>query len=271
MFFKQAFASDNFNQALCKEIVKKHYDAVLLSEDGSRLEPAIKVGIFDLHTTRKNGEFFVASTRYRLILTRKSYVLEDGCSLDICTNAKKTPPHCPNSNEYLLEFGLNPQKFSPGHFESAISLRITDTKSGFPLEDTSDFSFAPIMSGDLLMPWLEIVESDTLAGTLGKVLSGNVGRYSVEVINRGNLPIALGKWSQNSVSNSRITMEGSSCENTTLQAQSSCKVLIINANLVNETETFHSWKNYSESGISKVELYLRKDASDSITYGIRNY
>ncbi|XLZ71971.1 hypothetical protein ABT364_08375 [Massilia sp. SR12] len=103
----------------------------MLNERGDQFLAEIDAGVLDSATFTHDSEYKALGSRYRLVLSPKSLVLEDGCSLDVCIKFTKATPLCRNTSEYVLNISLNVHKFSPGHFESPLTMRLPTPRQDF--------------------------------------------------------------------------------------------------------------------------------------------
>lgn len=264
-----AFAAGLSKQEICRAVAKHKETAVFLSEQGDRFVTDLQLGEFDF-SDRNGGDFIPSKTRYRLIIRPRSITLRDECSLATCTEPVSVPPTCPGSREYLVTFSVNPRKFVAGDFDTAVNLRLFDSKYEDWVPDSSPLSPERTIYGKFHMPWAELLKPEVHASEVADLVHGKRRSAELELVNNGNLPLRLRNWDRQYVEDETITLDAAGCKDIALDPGATCKITLRNDSGKVSTAKITVWKSSSSDEDAIVSLYLVPRPDGTVDYHVKN-
>lgn len=265
-----AFSAELTDKEVCNTVSAHKENAVLLAEKKNQIVKDIQLGDFDFSNKAQWGDYIPSAQKYRLIVRPSNIALEEFCSLSICVERKEIRPACPNSNEYLITFQVNPRKFGSGQFDSEIDLRLINKKEQLPVEESFHFNFERKITGLLRMPNAEIVQNSDYSNKIIQLLKGSDQKIDLELLNSGNAPLKIGNWDRMDQSEGTLSLDASTCQNVVLAPGATCKLSLSNPSRKAVSSKYLYWFNhYYEDGLN-ISLYLTPRRDGSIDYNIKN-
>jgi hypothetical protein len=264
------FAADINTTDLCKMIKTKKEHIVLLNEESNKFENFMDLGEIEAAAPEGKPDFIFSNKTYRLITYPKHVVLEDNCSLSFCLKRKIVTPRCQNTNEYLINLGVNPSKFGPGAFLSEVVFQIMDSKRGLPITDNAKFSFDQKATGTLFSPWVEVKNREKALGDIGELIAGKAESKTIKLINKGNRPINIGAWETGENNGQNISIDASKCSGITINENGLCEITLQNPKKVKDNFKYIFWDNSFGSSTSYIRVYIRQDQSEGLSIGVIN-
>jgi hypothetical protein len=269
-FEPSAFAVELSSNEVCRTVAAHKENAVLLTEHKDQIVKHIQLGDFDFSDKASTNDFIPSTQRFKLIVRPANIVLEDFCSMSVCIEKNATRSTCPNSNEYLVTFQINPTKFGSGKFDSEIDLHLFNKKEQLPVDESFHLDFERKVKGVLHMPYAEIVQRGENSNNIIQLIKGNDQHVDLELINSGNKPLKIGKWDQLDQSDGTLSLDSSACQNITLPPGSICRLSLRNPSRKPVTSKYLYWFNhYYENGLN-ISLYLTPRHDGTIDYNIKN-
>ena len=265
-----SYSANLSKQEICKAVAKHKENAVLLTERPTSFANSFSLGEFDFSDKSEAPDFIESTQKFRIIVRPKSFVLDEDCSMSVCTDRVEVPPQCPNSREYLVNLRVNPRKFAAGRFDSMIYLRIFDEKHGSAVGDSFNLSFKNTISGVIQMPHAEIIQNKDVSNALSDLLKGKQRSVFLELINNGNRPLILGKWDKDERIGGSLTLNASECEDKKLDPGTLCKLELANPSGKPATGNYLFWENHFYKEPLNITLYLSRQLTEDVEYNIKN-
>lgn len=265
-----ASSAETSKNELCKFIADHNGSAVLLAANGERIVEGIELGEFDFSDKSKWGDFIPSTKKFRMIVKPKSIILEESCSLSQCIDLKEVTPTCPNSREYMVGFQINPRKFGPGKFNSEIEFSLFNKKDQYPVDERFKYHFETRITGNFRMSSAEIIQRQATSESVIKLMKGENKRVKLELANRGNSQLNLGKWASDEDGSGPLTLDASECQNISLPSGGTCNLFLQNTSKIPVTEKYVSWHNLYYKEVPNISLYLTPRHDGSIDYNIKN-
>lgn len=265
-----AFCAELSSREVCRIVADHKENAVLLTEKKDQIVTNIQLGDFDFSNKAGVGDFISSTQKFKMIVRPANFVLNEFCSLSVCIEKKEIRSTCPNSNEYLVTFQINPRKFNSGRFDSEIEFQLFNKKEQLPAEESFHLNFESKVTGQLHMPNAEIVQHGDISGKIIQLLKGNAQEVDLELINSGNKPLKIGNWDRMDQSDGTLSLDAPSCQNITLVPGATCKLSLRNPSKKPIASNYLYWFNhYYEDGLN-ISLYLTPRHDGTIDYNIKN-
>jgi len=265
-----AISAELSDKEICRNVAAYKENAVLLTENKDQIVKDIQLGDFDFTNKAEAGDFVPSKQKFRLIVRPANIILEEFCSLSVCIERKEIRPTCKNSNEYLVNFQINPRKFNSGKFESEVDFRLFDKKEQLPVEESFHLNFINKITGLLHMPNAEISQHDDYSNNIIQLFKGSDQKVDLELINNGNAPLKLGMWDRMDLSEGILSLDASACQNIALAPGEACKLSLRNPSKKPVTSKYLYWFNHYYSDDLNISLYLTPRQNGSIDYNIKN-
>ncbi len=266
----QLSAAETSKNELCRLVVGSKGSAFLLTETGERVVNEIELGEFDFSDKSQWGDLIPSAKKFRMLVNPKTIILNESCSLSACVDRKEVNPTCPNSREYVVTFQLNPRKFTAGKFNSDIEFSLFNSKDQYPIDERFKINFGQKITGTFRMAFAEIIQRQDTSDRIVKLLKGGNNQVKLELTNRGNSPLNLGKWVSDDAGSGRLNLDSSECQNISLPSGGTCNLFLQNPSKEPIPEKYVSWHNAYYKEVTNISFYLTPRHDGTIDYNIKN-
>jgi hypothetical protein len=213
-------------------------------------------------------DFVFSQSKYHIILSPASRTIENDCSMSICIQVKRVKPSCPRTNEYVVNFGLNPKKIGGQSFNIDFELKALD--NGLPDTDRSGFQFKEIVDGIIPMPWLSVPNSPSLSSSLLSLYKPGVRTTEVPITNFGSINYVFGEWESSSENTPGFELLPGTCRNAVLGPHASCTVVIRKIVEPPAGVIITEWWNKFKDADLKIRFQIEKQKDSGAAIAIYN-
>lgn len=264
-----AWAAKLSKKELCSFVASQKMHAVLLTQDGERVLQNIQYGEFDMSDKRDWQDFVPSRNKFRLIIKPKRVVLESSNSMADHIEAEAVQPTCADTREYIITFNFNPRKFGPGEFGYEPIFWLLDTKEQYRVDEEITYAFDKNGKGVFRMGFGTITQRKGTSERIMKLLNGDSGPVTIDLLNIGNSPLELGAWEPMEGGTGSLTLNSSGCSQTKLPPGGICKLVLDNPTRTPVTPKYLMWHNALEKDVWSVSFIL--DATFTFTKTIEYY
>lgn len=171
-----------------RKISRKNATAYLVNPAGVITEGAINLGEVNLSDKKYQDEGYLIPTRYRVVISAEGFVY--GSTQDLLVRPLK--PVCSGTSEFELTFHLAAHTHTPGTINEGLLFgtdQFYDSRAYYPVPPKYKFNLS--LTGNLLSPKPELVETSTLHKEIDALLVGTSRTLSLSLNNAGNAPLAI--------------------------------------------------------------------------------
>lgn len=265
-----AWAAKLSKKELCAFVASQKMHAVLLTQDGDKVLQDIQYGEFDMSDKRDWQDFVPSRNKFRLIIKPKRVVLDNSSSMAHYIEAEVVRPTCADTREYIITFNLNPRKFGPGEFEYEPNFWLLDTKEQYRVDEEIKYAFDKNGKGVFRMGFGTITQRKGTPERIMKLLNGDIGPVTIDLLNIGNSPLELGSWEAMEGGTGSLRLNASGCSQIKLPPGGICKLVLDNPTRMPVTPKYLMWHNALEKDVWSVSLLLDATSTKTIEYYIKN-
>lgn len=265
-----AWAAKLSKKELCSFVASQKTHAVLLTQDGEKVLQDVQLGDFDMSDKRDWRDFIPSRNKFKLIIKPKRIVLENFCSMADRVEAEAVRPTCADTREYIVTFSLNPRKFGPGEFDHEFNFWLLDTKEQDRVDEEIKYAFDKNGKGVFRMGFGTITQRKGTSERIMKLLNGDSGPVTIDLLNIGNSPLELGNWQAMDGGTGSLTLDSSSCSQIKLPPGEICKLVLDNPTRTPVKLQYLTWHNALEKDVWAVSFVLNATSTKTIEYYIKN-
>ena len=274
MHASPALSTPPTKNEFCNSFVgEKSNRAYLFDATGTKLLHHFDIGHLDAAKNKLDSDYIMSSQEFRLVLFPKRLEFDSYDTQSIGLQKKKIQARCTLTSEYILNFGVVARNFKPGKLETEVNIKIFDPKLRFPEYTKVKLAYQNIITGELLIPRVDIDESATLQNSLNSLFNTGERSAKISLKNTGNRPIRFHIWeSGDDTQDGEIALKENTCGNIQLEPNALCGLTIVKFSAKPLSKTFYSWGSTGTTGEFEinVNLSIKKYENGDTNIEVRN-